>query len=179
MTATKIYEDNLYALFNYDESALSYSALCVFDLSKLENKNQIIGDFLQGYSVIGDNDHLRSLAVNKKFITVLSSSGKLFISKTEDILFTEVDTLPVSGPDSNVHMDIAGQHLLLSHETNFYLSDLNPPKPTLPPVTLKIIQTAKDHEEIFPTDHSYLEKSPETSSTPTRGLFYILCQPNQ
>lgn len=173
VTTTKTYEDNLYALFNYDDSTLSYSALCVFDLSKLEDKNQMIGDFLQGYSVIDDNDHLRSLAVSNKFITVLSTSGKLFLSKTEDISFSEVDTLPISEPDSNVHMDIAGQHLLLSHDTSFYLSDLNPPKPTLPPVTLKIIQTAKDHEKKFSTDQPYLEKSPETSSTPEALLPFV------
>jgi hypothetical protein len=134
VTKTKIYEDNLYALFNYDDSSLSYSALCVFDLSKLENDDQTVGDFLHGYSVIDNNDHLRWLAVNDKFITVLSTSGKLFLSKSENTLFTKVETFPKSGPDSNVHMDIAGQHLLISLDTSFYLCDLNAPKPTLPPI---------------------------------------------
>jgi hypothetical protein len=165
VTTTKIYEDNLYALFNYDDSSLSYSALCVFDLSKLENDDQIIGHFLHGYSVIDNNDHLRSLAVNDKFITVLSTSGKLFLSTIEDTPLTEVDILPESEPDSNVQMDIAGQHLLISLDTNFYLCDLNAPKPTLPPITLKIIQTANDnHEELLLTEQPYIEEDPVSPS---------------
>ena len=165
VTTTKIYEDNLYALFNYDDSSLSYSALCVFDLSKLENDDQIIGHFLHGYSVIDNNDHLRSLAVNDKFITVLSTSGKLFLSKIEDTPLTEVDILPESEPDSNVQMDIAGQHLLISLDTRFYLCDLNAPKPTLPPITLKIIQTANDnHEELLLTEQPFIEEDPVSPS---------------
>jgi hypothetical protein len=165
VTTTKIYEDNLYALFNYDDSSLSYSALCVFDLSKLENDDQTVGDFLHGYSVIDNNDHLRWLAVNDKFITVLSTSGKLFLSKSENTLFTKVETFPKSGPDSNVHMDIAGQHLLISLDTSFYLCDLNAPKPTLPPMTLKMIQTANDnHEELVPTEQPYTKEDPVSTA---------------
>ena len=171
MTTTKIYKDTLYALFNYDDSSLSYSAFCVFDLSKLGEHGKIVGDFLHGYSVIENNDHLRSLAVNNKFITVFSTSGKLFLSKTDNTSFTEVETLFKTRPYSNAHMDIAGQHLLLTLDTNFYLRDLNAPEmspeTTLSPKNSKIIQTTNDnHEESSPTHRPFIEETPQTSSTP-------------
>jgi len=68
-------------------------------------------------------------------------------------------------------MDIAGQHLLLTLDTNFYLRDLNAPEispeTTLSPKNSKIIQTTNDnHEESSPTHRPFIEETPQTSSTP-------------
>ena len=48
--------------------------------------------------------------------------------------FTEVELLPQSL--TNGYMDIAGQHLLLSFDSTYYLYDFNAPRPTPSPKSL-------------------------------------------